>query len=90
MKTSMVRQLSACCSTCEGNIITSIICRKAKPTYEKCFADAPRLNKTKGVGPTNIPYPASVREYGFTFTPILTTRVRPARPYPQDDTSAAR
>lgn len=90
MKTSMVRQLSACCSTCEGNIITSIICRKAKPTYEKCFADAPRLNKTKGGGRTNIPHPASVRKYCFTFPPILTTMVRPARPYPQDDTSAAR
>ena len=65
------RWFSACCSTYEGNIITSIICRKAKPTYEKCFADAPRLNKTKGVGRTNIPYPASVREYGFTFTPMF-------------------
>ncbi len=71
MKTSMVRQLSACCSTCEGNIITSIICRKAKPTYEKCLADAPRLNKTKGVCRTIIPYPESVREYGFTFTPMF-------------------
>ena len=71
MKTSVVRPLSACCSTYEGNIITSIICRKAKPTYEKCLADAPRLNKTKGVCRTIIPYPESVREYGFTFTPMF-------------------
>ena len=71
MKTSVVRQFSACCSTCEGNVITSIICRKAKPTYEKCLADAPRVNKTKGVCRTIIPYPESVREYGFTFTPMF-------------------
>lgn len=78
MKTSMVRQLSACCSTYEGNIITSIICRKAKPTYEKCFADAPRLNKTKGVCRTIIPIRQACVNMASLSPRCLTTRVRPA------------
>jgi hypothetical protein len=76
--------------TGEGNIITRIICRKAEPTYEKCFADAPRLNKTKGVGRTNTPYPASVRDYGFTFSPMFDDKGQALRPYPQEATPAAR
>ena len=78
MKTSMVRQLSACCSTYECNIITSIICRKAKPAYEKCFADAPRLNKTKGVCRTIIPIRQACVNMASPSPLCLTTRVRPA------------
>ena len=75
--------------TGEGNIVVRIICRKSDPAYEKCFEDAPRINKTKGVGRTNTPYPASVRDYGFTFTPMFDHKGQALRPYPQEDTSDA-
>ena len=89
MKTSMVRQLSACCSTYEGNIITSIICRKAKPAYEKCFADAPRLNKTKGVCRTIIPIRQACVDIASR-PPDFDDNCQALRPYPQNATSAAR
>jgi hypothetical protein len=73
----------------EGNIVVRIICRKGEPSYDKCFEDAPRINKTKGVGRTNTPYPESVRDYGYTFTPMYDDKGQALRPYPQEATSAA-
>lgn len=76
--------------TGEGNIVVRIICRKGEPNYDKCFEDAPRINKTKGVGRTNTAYPESVRDYGFTFTPMFDDKGQALRPYPQEAASATR
>lgn len=62
----------------EGNIVTRIICRKADADYENCLnTKAPRIGKVKGVGETGTPYPASVADYGFTFTPAYTPDGKP-------------
>lgn len=67
----------------EGNIVVRILCRKSDPAYETCRAKAPKTGKYSGVGPTGTPYPASVREYGFTFTPIFDAEGRQLRDYPR-------
>lgn len=76
--------------TGEGNIIVRILCQKGTPNYQKCLDDAPRINKAKGSGETHTPYPASIRDYGFTFTPMFDEKGHALRPYPQEPISAAR
>lgn len=70
--------------TGEGNIVVRILCRKSDPDWEACRARAPRTGKHMGTGPTGTPYPASVREYGYTFTPIFDGEGRLLRAYPKD------
>lgn len=54
----------------EGNIVVRVICEKARPDYEDCLhTKAPKLGKHFGMGETHTPYPASVKSYGYTFTP---------------------
>lgn len=77
-------------ATGEGNIVVRILCRKGTPDFDKCLNDAPTIGKSKGVGETHTPYPASVRDYGFTFTPMFDEKGNALRPYPQEATSAAR
>lgn len=66
--------------TGEGNIVVSIICAKADPQFDNCIeTKAPRLGKHKGRGPTGTPYPKSVKDYGFTFTPKYDQKGNPVR-----------
>ncbi len=53
----------------EGNIVVRVLCAKAAKDYETCVDKTPRIGTFKGQGPTGTPYPASVRDYGFQFTP---------------------
>lgn len=56
-------------ATGEGNVVVRVICAKADPAFDKCVeVKGPKLGKHKGRGPTGTPYPASVKDYGFTFT----------------------
>jgi hypothetical protein len=55
-------------STHEGNIIVRVLCRKADIGYENCRDALPQIRNFPQ-GPTGAPYLASVKEYGFTFTP---------------------
>ena len=61
----------------EGNIVVRVLCRKASVDYEACLDRQPRIGKFKGVGPTNTPYPASVADYGFTFSAAYREDGRP-------------
>lgn len=54
--------------TGEGNVIVKVLCRKADPAFEKCKAALPQLGKFGPSGDTGIPYPASVKGYGHSFT----------------------
>lgn len=69
-------------ATGEGNIVVRILCRKGTPDFDKCLDAAPRIGKAKGAGETGTPYPAGVRDYGFTFTPMFDDKGRALRPYP--------
>lgn len=55
--------------TGEGNIVVRVLCAKADPRYEACLEKAPRIGTYRGQGPTGTPYPRSVKDYGFKFTP---------------------
>jgi hypothetical protein len=74
----------------EGNIVVRILCRKADPNYEQCLNQAPKVGEFRGVGETHTPYPASVRDYGFTFTPMFDAEGRALRPYPPVAATATR
>ena len=56
-------------ATGEGNIVLRVLCRAAQPDYKECLKAQPRVGRFEGYGPTNTDYPASTKEYGFTFTP---------------------
>jgi hypothetical protein len=66
----------------EGNIIVSVLCRKASPSYDKCAAALPHTGKYPG-GSTNTPFPASVKSYGYTFTPAYDTSGKLVRSIPE-------
>ncbi|VTU42618.1 MULTISPECIES: hypothetical protein [unclassified Variovorax] len=53
----------------EGNIVVGVLCSKGDPGYDDCLKKLPRIGKFPGFGETGTLYPASVQEYGFTFTP---------------------
>jgi hypothetical protein len=55
--------------TGEGNAVLRVLCRRADPAYEKCVEALPRIGKHKGQGLTNTEYPASLKSYGFSFSP---------------------
>jgi hypothetical protein len=55
--------------TGEGNIVTKVLCRKAQPDFEACLDSLTMTGKQKDSGDTGRPFPASVKDYGFTFTP---------------------
>lgn len=56
-------------ATGEGNIVLRVLCRAAQPDYAACVKTLPRIGKYSGFGATGTLYPASSKEYGFTFTP---------------------
>ena len=66
----------------EGNIIVRLLCPKAAPDYEACVDRQPSIGKYKTSGFSRTPYPASVKEYGFTFTPAYDTTGKLLRPLP--------
>jgi len=67
----------------EGNIVVRILCSKASPDYEKCLKGTPKVGEHYGYGETHTAYPASVRDYGFTFTPMFDKKGQALRTYPQ-------
>lgn len=68
--------------TGEGPIVTKILCRKASPEFKACLESLPGEGKLKGIGKTGRPYPVSVKEYGFSFTPMYDAKGNPLRPFP--------
>lgn len=56
-------------TTGEGNAVLRVVCNIQDPEYEKCVFSQPSIGKTYGVGPTDTEYKASLKDYGFTFTP---------------------
>lgn len=66
----------------EGNIVVRVLCRRADPDYEKCRDALPQVRKYPN-GPTGTPYPASVKEYGYTFTPAYDEKGQPTRVIPE-------
>jgi hypothetical protein len=66
----------------EGNIIVRVLCRKADPDYEKC-RDALPQQRNYPNGPTGTPFPASIKEYGYTFTPAYDDKGTPLRVIPE-------
>lgn len=71
-------------STGEGNIVVRILCAKSSPDYDACLDRAPMIGRFKGKGETHTPYPASVKAYGFTFTPMYDGDGHPLRNFPAD------
>jgi len=69
-------------STGEGNVVVRILCSKGDPGYDECLEKAPRVGRHKGFGETKTPYPTSVKDYGFTFTPMYDTSGKQLRPFP--------
>lgn len=64
----------------EGNVVVKVLCRKADPNWEKCRDSLPQVGKFGPGGDTGIPYPDSVKGYGFTFTPAYDDKGVPVRP----------
>lgn len=52
----------------EGNIVLRVLCPAGAPDFKECVKKLPRIGKYQGFGETGTLYPASVQEYGFTFT----------------------
>jgi len=67
----------------EGNVIVKVHCRRADGDFEACKKALPQIGKFGPGGDTGIPYPASVKEYGFTFTPAYDANGTPVRPIPE-------
>jgi hypothetical protein len=55
--------------TGEGNAVLRVLCRRADPAYEKCVEALPRIGAHKGQGLMKTEYPASLKSYGFSFSP---------------------
>ncbi|MGO4391400.1 hypothetical protein AB4Z46_08615 [Variovorax sp. M-6] len=53
----------------EGSVVLRILCSKGQQDFADCVKKQPRIGKYPGFGETGTLYPASLREYGFTFTP---------------------
>jgi hypothetical protein len=68
-QTSTWRSMEGFVAKGEGNIVVRVLCAKAQPDFAACLDRAPRIGKYKGVGPTGSPYPKSVSDYGYTFSP---------------------
>ena len=66
----------------EGNIVVRVLCRKADPGYEKCRDALPQVRKYPN-GSLGTPYPVSVSDYGYTFTPAYDEAGRPTRVIPE-------
>lgn len=66
----------------EGNIVVRVLCRKADPDYEKCRDALPQMRKYPN-GPTGTPYPVSVKEYGYSFTPAYDAKGQLTRVIPE-------
>lgn len=66
--------------TGEGNVIVKVLCRRADADFDKCKAALPQLGKYGPQGDTGIPYPASVKGYGLSFTPAYDSKGTPTRP----------
>lgn len=65
--------------TGEGNIVLRVLCRAADPQYKECVSKLPSIGKFQGFGETKTVYPASAKEYGFTFTPKYDEKGKPLR-----------
>lgn len=66
----------------EGNVVVRVLCYKADKDYDQCLDKAPKVGTYKGKGETHTPYPASVRDYGFSFTPMYDVQGHAQRPFP--------
>lgn len=75
--------------TGEGNVVVRVLCAKAGPTYNECLEKAPKTGRFSGFGFTNTPYPPSVKDYGYSFTPMFDAKGSALRAYPQTPVSPA-
>ena len=68
--------------TGEGQIVTRVLCRKSSPDWQQCHDSLPRFHKHKAAGVTGTPFPASVKDYGFTFSKFYDESGKLLRPLP--------
>lgn len=66
----------------EGNIVVRILCRAEAADYQACKDTGPKVGKYGGAGETHSSYPASVRDYGFSFSPMYSASGALLRAYP--------
>jgi hypothetical protein len=66
----------------EGNIIVRVLCRRADSDYEKCRDALPQQNGYPN-GQTGTPYPISIKEYGYTYTPAYDDKGKLTRVIPE-------
>ncbi len=66
----------------EGNIVVRVLCTASDSAYKACVDRAPKTGRIPGFGFTNTHYPVSVKDYGFTFTPMFDAQGKALRPYP--------
>jgi hypothetical protein len=69
--------------TGEGQIVTRVLCRKASPDWQKCHDALPAFHQIKAAGPTGTPFPSSVKDYGFTFSPFYDMSGKLLKPLPK-------
>lgn len=77
------RTLENFSKTGEGNVIVKVHCRRADANFEACKNALPQIGKFGPSGDTGIPYPASVKSYGLSFTPAYDSEGKPLRPIPE-------
>lgn len=70
-------------TTGEGQVVTRVLCRKASPDWKKCHDSLPMFLHHKAAGFTGTPFPASVKDYGFTFSQYYDEEGKLLRPLPK-------
>jgi hypothetical protein len=70
--------------TGEGQIVTKVLCLKASPDWQKCHDALPMFHHHKAAGFTGTPFPASVKEYGFTFSQYYDMNGTLLKPLPKN------
>jgi len=67
--------------TGEGNSVIRVLCRFKDPDFSRCMGTMPRIQEYEGYGQTGSYYPASLKEYGFSYTPFYDEKGRQLRPH---------
>lgn len=70
-------------TTGEGQIVTRVLCRKASPDWQKCHDGLPKFDVHPAAGFTGTPFPASVKDYGFTFSQYYDEQGKLLKPLPK-------
>ena len=74
-----MRRLKDFSTTGEGTAIVRVLCKFKDPDFARCINSTPRIEHYQGFGETGTLFPASLKEYGFTFTPFYDDNGDPIR-----------